>query len=160
MWMYFLHVCVSIKIHCLLNTGLLPTCRNVYTHTPHAHAHTRTHTYTRRHDLASQAVMPNLQVRLTERIGVQHLGSHLTGGHTGPGRRHMPALTKRPAHGPALHRTWLQPRIRPLSSRPLRLRLRHSGGWEEGKNEWIVKPRNAPQHSVAVGILQLPCRCT
>ena len=47
MWTYFLHVCVSIKIHCLLNTGLLPTCRNVYTHTRHTHM--RTHVHTRTH---------------------------------------------------------------------------------------------------------------
>ena len=89
--------------------------------------------------------MPNLQVRLTERTGARHLCSHLTGGHAGPGSRHMPALTTRPAHGPALHRTWLQPRIRPLSSRPLRLRLRHSDGWEEGKmNElWSLGTRSS-----------------
>ena len=44
MWMYFLHVCVSIKIHCLLNTGLLPTCRNMCTHTRHTHMRTHTDT--------------------------------------------------------------------------------------------------------------------
>lgn len=45
MWIYFLRVCVSIKIHCLLNTGLLPTCRNMCTHTHHTQR-ARTHTDT------------------------------------------------------------------------------------------------------------------
>ena len=102
--MYVLHVCMSIKIHCLLNTGLLPTCRNMHKHTLHTHRHTQTqthahahthahmrtctsthaHTCTHRHNPASQAVGPNLQVRFTERRGAQHLGPHLTGGLLGP----------------------------------------------------------------------------
>lgn len=86
--MSVLHVCVSIKIHCLLNTGLLPTCRNMHTHTLHTHRHTETqthaHTWTHRHNPASQAVGPNLQVRFAERRGAQHLGPHLTGGLLGP----------------------------------------------------------------------------
>ncbi|CAI9171477.1 unnamed protein product [Rangifer tarandus platyrhynchus] len=59
-----------------------------------------------------------------------------------------------PCRGPGSSRAFV------LSSRPLKLRLRHSDGREEGRNERIVKPRNAQQRSVAVGILQLPCRRT
>ena len=50
--MYVLHVCMSIKIHCLLNTGLLPTCRNMHKHTLHTHRHKHTHTHTHTHTCA------------------------------------------------------------------------------------------------------------
>ena len=108
--------------------------KHAHTHThTHKHTHTRTnththkHTRTHRHNPASQAVVPNLHVHFTEMTGAApgfppHRGvcRALQQAHACP---HHAAST-----WTAPHRIWLQPRIRPLSSRPLRLSLQHSEG--------------------------------
>ena len=106
MWVYFLHVCMSIKMHCLLNTGLLPTCRNMHTHThtrTNTHTHAQTHTRTNTHAHTDTTLLHKLWYLTCTCISLkwreQHLGSHLTGGYAGPCSRHTPALTTRPAHG-------------------------------------------------------------
>lgn len=159
MWMYFLHVCVSIKIHCLLNTGLLPTCRNMCTHTrhtPHAHAHTRTHTDTtllhKLWCLTCRCISLKGQERGT---WVPTLRGALWARQQAHACPHHAASTRtRPALdlAPAAHSSSFQ-----LPSEAEAVALRWLGG---GKNEWVVKPQNVQQGSVAVGILQLPCRYT
>ena len=160
MWVYFLHVCMSIKMHCLLNTGLLPTCRNMHTHT---HAHTHTHTRTNTHAHTDTTLLHKLWYLTCTCISLkwreQHLGSHLTGGYAGPCSRHTPALTTRPAHG--------LPHTGSGSSHAFVLFPAALWDWacstqmaRRRGNERVMKPRNTQQRSVAVGILPLPCRCT
>ena len=143
MWVYFLHVCMSIKMHCLLNTGLLPTCRNMHTHT---HTHTRTHTHTHRHNPASQAVVPNLHVHFIEMTGASAWVPTSQGGMLGPAAdtrlpsprgQHMDRPTQDLA--PATHSSSFQP---PSETEPAALRW--LGG---GENERVVKPRNTQQRS-------------